>query len=114
MTSPPRLPKNLFCEPADLPTDELTELIQQAGPVRIERIVSTGQSSPDGFWYDQDEDEWVCVLRGAARLEFEEPRREISLAAGDHVFIKAHDRHRVQWTAPDQPTIWLAVFMNRK
>jgi cupin 2 domain-containing protein len=76
--------------------------------VRIERIVSHGQDSPEGFWYDQDEHEWVAVIQGAATLEFE--NEEVKLGPGDCLSIPAHRRHRVAWTTPDGPTVWLAVF----
>lgn len=98
---------NLFHDlPTNLP-DELVETIITAGQVRIERIVSQGHSSPDGFWYDQDQHEWVAVLQGAARLRFEDGIVEMN--RGDFIHIRAHQRHRVDWTSPDGPTIWLAV-----
>ncbi len=77
--------------------------------VRIERIVSTGQASPPGFWYDQPLGEWVVVLSGAARLRLAEPDQLVELKAGDYLNIPAHVRHRVEWTDPAQPTVWLAV-----
>ncbi len=92
--------------PQPLPEELVTTLVQGAG-VRIERIVSHGHASPPGFWYDQDQHEWVVVLRGAARLRFEDGI--VEMRAGDCVNIPAHTRHRVEWTAPDEPTIWLAV-----
>lgn len=84
------------------------ELLCREG-VRIERIVSTGQSSPPGFWYDQPQGEWVMVLAGRARLRLAGPDREIELAAGDWLDIPPHVQHRVEWTDPGQPTVWLAV-----
>ena len=84
------------------------ELLSRDG-VRIERIVSTGQFSPPGFWYDQPQGEWVIVLAGQARLGFAEPANEVELSAGDYLNIPPHVRHRVEWTDPDQPTVWLAV-----
>ena len=102
------IPTNLF---ADLPTDlpaELVRTLAAAPGVRIERIVSHGHASPPGFWYDQDEAEWVAVVRGAARLRFED--RTVEMRPGDHLTIPAHRRHRVEWTTPDEPTVWLAVF----
>lgn len=93
--------------PDDL-SEEVTETLVQARSVRIERIVSNGQASPDGFWYDQSEDEWVVVLAGAARLQFE-GEEPLAMKAGDAVLIPAHRRHRVEWTTPDEPTIWLAI-----
>ena len=101
---------NLF---ADLPTDlpeELVEVLAENKHVRIERIVSTGQASPDGFWYDQEEAEWVIVLKGEAKLLFEGDDEPIHMKPGDFVNIPAHRKHRVEWTTPDEPTVWLAVF----
>ena len=91
-------------------TDEhIEKLIDRAG-VRIERIVSHGHASPEGFWYDQEENEWVVLLAGAARLRFENDDTTIELGPGDHINIPAHTRHRVDWTQPETDTIWLAVF----
>lgn len=90
--------------------EEFTDLLKRPG-VRIERIVSTGQASPPGFWYDQPHDEWVILLKGAAGLaiEGEEERR---LKPGDYVLLPAHKRHRVTFTAVDEPTVWLAVHID--
>ncbi len=88
--------------------EQVTALLERGG-VRIERIVSHGQASPPGFWYDQEEHEWVLLVRGAARLEYEDGET-LSLEAGDWVDIPAHRRHRVAWTDPARMTLWLAVF----
>ena len=102
---------NLFHDiPSPLPEELLTTLLS-TGPVRIERIVSHGHASPEGFWYDQDQSEWVVVLKGAARLRFEDESSPHELRSGDFIHIPAHRRHRVEWTTPDEPTIWLAVFL---
>jgi cupin 2 domain-containing protein len=96
----------------DLPPGGAGELIERLagnGAVRIERIVSRGEASPDGFWYDQAEAEFVLVLSGAARLSFADGE-VTALAPGDWLDIPPHRRHRVDWTDPDQPTVWLAVF----
>ena len=99
---------NIFTElPRDLPEELFTKLLQVPG-IRIERIVSHGHCSPNGFWYDQDQPEWVLVLKGATRIEFED--RALELRPGDFINIPAHQRHRVAWTTPDEPTIWLAVY----
>ena len=99
---------NLFADlPVHLPDEVFTTLVESAC-VRIERIVSHGQASPEGFWYDQDEHEWVVVLKGAARLRFED--QTIEMKPGDFVNIAAHRKHRVEWTTPEEPTVWLAVF----
>lgn len=98
---------NLFTDlPPHLP-DELFTTLLEATDVRIERIVSRGHASPEGFWYDQDRHEWVVVLKGAARLRFED--EVIEMKPGDFMNIPAHRKHRVEWTPPDEPTIWLAV-----
>ncbi|MBI2480529.1 MAG: cupin domain-containing protein [Planctomycetia bacterium] len=99
---------NLFSHVPDALQQELTQTLVSAGSIRIERIVSHGHASPDGFWYDQPECEWVVVLHGAARLQFED--ESIELQPGDFVHIPVHRKHRVDWTTPDEPTIWLAVF----
>lgn len=99
---------NLFAHIPESLQEELTETLVSAGSMRIERVVSHGQASPEGFWYDQREHEWVVVLQGAARLRFEDGTTE--LKPGDFVNIPAHRKHRVEWTTPAEPTIWLAVF----
>ena len=101
---------NLFADlPQHLP-DELVTTLLDAANVRIERIVSHGHASPEGFWYDQDQHEWVVVLKGAARLRFEGDEQPVEMKPGDFVNIPSHKKHRVEWTTPDEPTIWLAVF----
>src|SRR5208283_3543324 len=100
---------NLFADlPQPLP-DELFTTLLAAADVRIERIVSHGHASPEGFWYDQDQPEWVVVLKGAARVRFEDGI--VALKPGDCIDIPAHQRHRVEWTTPEEPTIWLAVYV---
>ena len=101
---------NLFAElPATAAVDEqFREILQRPG-LRIERIVSTGQSSPPDFWYDQPQGEWVLVLQGEAKLRFAYAAEARHLRAGDYVDIPPHCRHRVEWTTAGQITIWLAV-----
>ncbi|SDZ77786.1 cupin domain-containing protein [Microbulbifer marinus] len=94
--------------PDDHTTEHFFDLIRTEN-VRIERIVSHGQNSPESGWYDQDEHEWVIVLEGAGTIQFEDGR-EITLDKGDYINIPAHARHRVSWTEPDKMTLWLAVF----
>ena len=97
---------------ANLPAaaaEEIAETFASGRGVRIERLVSHGQASPDGFWYDQDEAEFVVLLAGAARLRFADGETR-SLEPGDWIDIPAHRRHRVEWTDPERPTVWLAVF----
>lgn len=88
-------------------TEQCADLLKRPG-IRIERIVSTGQASPPGFWSDQDWDEWVLVISGSAGLLIA-GAPEKTLKAGDSVFLPAHTRHRVNWTADNEPTVWLAV-----
>src|SRR5258707_7745181 len=91
---------------------EFVEVLAQGRGVRIERIISAGQASPPGFWYDQPDDEFVVLLAGAAVLRFEEGDRCFDLVPGDWVDIPAHVRHRVESTQADPPTVWLAVHIN--
>jgi cupin 2 domain-containing protein len=97
---------------ADLPTqladEEITTLLAIPG-LRIERIVSTGQASPPGFWYDQPQAEWVLLLHGSAGLLLEGEAAPRRLKSGDHLLLPARLRHRVAWTDPREPTVWLAV-----
>ncbi len=99
--------KNVFADlPQHLPRELVQTLLSAAG-VRIERIVSHGHASPEGFWYDQGRHEWVMVLKGAARLRFEDGT--VEMRPGDFLNIPAHTKHRVDWTTPDGPTVWLGV-----
>ncbi len=101
--------KNLFAAiPVDTSREAFDDLLNVPG-LRIERIVSHGQKSPPRFWYEQDEDEWVIVLQGSATLQLEGRDTLVSLESGDHYWIPAGLRHRVDATAPGRPTIWLAV-----
>ena len=100
---------NLFENiPDDLSSEHFIDLIK-AKNVRIERIVSLGHTSPDVGWYDQDENEWVIVLEGSGTILFEN-EIECVLNKGDYLNIPAHTKHKVSETAPNNLTIWLAVF----
>lgn len=88
--------------------EEVTLLVEAPG-LRVERIVSRGHHSPDGFWYDQREHEWVLLVSGAAVLAYPDGRR-LALGPGDRVDLPPHERHRVEWTDPRQDTVWIAVF----
>ena len=102
-------PKNLFDDiPSDLP-EELFTTIHKARSFRIERIVSQGHGSSPGFWYDQDEHEWVIVLQGSATIRFEGQLEPVKLPTGAYLNIPAHARHRVESTSPTEKTIWLAI-----
>lgn len=101
---------NLF---ADLPVAkqaaERLEILLVRPGLRIERIVSTGQASPPGFWYEQVDAEWVVLLAGEALLRFEDETEARRLQAGDWLHIEPRRRHRVEWTIADTPSVWLAV-----
>ncbi len=92
----------------DPPAEQFEELLSRSG-FRVERIVSTGQASPPGFWFDQDIGEWVVLLSGAAEIQFEDDTEPRRMVAGDWINIEPHRRHRVNWTDPSQPTVWLAI-----
>lgn len=97
---------------AALPDHAEVEIFDEilSGPdLKIERIVSYGQASPPGFWYDQESHEWVMVVRGRAGLQFEEGGEIVELGPGEYLNIAARERHRVAWTSADEPTVWLAV-----
>lgn len=99
---------NLFESlPEDISKEVFSEIIQGEN-IRIERIVSKGHSSPEAGWYDQDDNEWVIVLKGEAKLSFEN-NNDVHLVAGSHLNIPAHTKHKVTWTKPGTETIWLAV-----
>ena len=100
--------QNLFSLPEPLPAEEVSEPLIPDQGLLIERIISTGQTTPEGEWYDQDRDEWVLLLQGAATLAYEDGRT-LHLGPGDYILIPAHGRHRVEHTSQDPPCIWLAV-----
>jgi cupin 2 domain-containing protein len=102
--------KNIF---KDIPvnmTEELVEIISETDNIRIERIVSRAHSSPNDFWYDQEKNEYVIILKGRAGLAFEDRDDVIVMGPGDYLDIPAHARHRVEWTDPEEDTIWLAIY----
>ena len=99
---------NLWEIPVGLLQQEQIDALWTAKGARVERIVSIGHTSPDGFWYDQSEDEWLVLLQGEAVLQFEEGEKR--LQAGEILLIPAHQKHRVAFTTADPPCIWLCVF----
>lgn len=88
---------------------ELFEELFQLDGVKAERIISNGHSSPPGDWYDQSWNEWVMVVAGEALIRLESEPEPRHLKAGQWLLLPAHCRHRVEWTVPDQETIWLAL-----
>jgi cupin 2 domain-containing protein len=101
---------NIFSDIPDNIPEEIFETIISSETISIERIISKGHRSLKGFWYDQEKNEWVILLKGAARIRFENQEEPIHLKPGDHIHIPAHCRHRVEWTDPDCTTVWIAVF----
>lgn len=100
---------NIFKLPNQLPSTELFETLLDRDRVLIERVVSTGQITPPGEWYDQDRHEWLIVLQGVGELSYEDGSR-IKLIKGDYLFIPAHHKHRVEYTSTEPPCIWLTIF----
>jgi cupin 2 domain-containing protein len=101
--------RNLFTDlPIETADEVFTDLLSGEN-WRLVRIVSNGQTTPEGEWHDQDEYEWVLLLRGAAALLFEGETQPQTLKPGDFVHIPPHKKHRVAWTDTEQPTVWLAL-----
>jgi len=107
---------NIFQLPNALPKaidSEIFEDVFNNGKIKIERIVSTGQITPNNEWYDQAQQEWVLLLQGKATLLFDnENGTKIHLQTGDYLLIPAHKRHRVIFTSKEPPCIWLAIFFD--
>ena len=100
---------NLFADISATIPEEIFQTLLTGSNLRVERIVSLGHSSPDGFWFDQNENEWVVLLKGAAKLRLENADELVEMQPGSFVNIPAHQRHRVEWTDPNEPTVWLAI-----
>jgi len=94
--------------PVELP-EEIFDTLCSTDNVRIERIVSRGHASPEGFWYDQENNEFILIVQGSAGLRLENESDIMVLKTGDYLNIGAHVKHRVEWTDPAGETIWLAV-----
>lgn len=92
------------------PGQETSQTLLETGAFRLLRIHSRSACSPPGFWYDQAEAEWVCLLQGSARLQFDDEEVERELNRGDSLMIAPHRRHRLVATEGGEGTIWLALF----
>ena len=101
--------ENIFQLPNSLPQTELSEMLVDSNQITITRIISTGQVTPKGEWYDQERDEWLIVLQGEGKLGYEDGSH-IKLTTGDYLFIPAHQKHRVEYTSTEPPCIWLTIF----
>lgn len=101
---------NIFENIPDHIPEELFQEILQTKNFKVERIVSRGHSSPDNEWYDQEENEWIILLKGSAGLLFEGDEKVVVLRSGDYINIPLHSKHRVEWTDPNMETVWLAFY----
>lgn len=99
---------NIFENIVASENEEFLKIIKKEN-IKIERIVSTGQTTPKNFWYNQKRNEFVIVLKGEAIIEFKD-KRTVVLKEGDYLNIKAHKKHRVKYTSQEEPTVWLAIF----
>lgn len=95
--------------PAVPPGEERFDTLVRTGSVRVERVVSLDARSPEGFWYEQETEEWVLVVTGSACVVQESPPQRFELAAGQWIQIPAKCRHRVESTSPDEATVWVAI-----
>ncbi len=105
-------PQNIFNDIPDNLKNEFIETICTSQHLRIERIISKGHKSAPGFWYDQEDDEWLIVLHGEAKIEYESGEMQ-HLTAGSYTNIAAHVKHRVAWCSTTTETIWLAIHYQR-
>ncbi len=105
---------NIFADIPDPGEGESLETLAETDRFRLERIVSHGEATPAGQWFDQDRDEWVILLSGSAGLRFEEESRIRELRPGNYLLIPAHRRHRVEWTEAGGTTVWLALHYERE
>lgn len=105
------MPDNLLAALPAVVDGEVFETLLEAGALRIERITSHNARSPETGWYEQGHAEWVALIAGQAAIAFEDEPGELLLAAGDYLLIEAQRRHRVLWTDPKGPTVWLALHL---
>ena len=104
---------NLFAGIPEAIPREISDILLETPGFFLERIVSAGQATPEGEWYDQETHEWVVLLSGSAGLLFAGEDQARVLRPGDYVLIPAHCRHRVAWTDPEEKTVWLALHFKR-
>ena len=103
------LKKNIFDNIASNIPEEIIESLIESDGIKVERIISKGHFSPKDFWYDQDKNKFVILLKRSAKLLFENDE-QIILSEGDYISIPAHKKHHVEWTDPETETNWLAIF----
>ncbi|BFM10242.1 hypothetical protein R50072_03950 [Simiduia litorea] len=100
--------KNIFEHLPDASDEEKFQMLLAQPNLKIERIVSNGQSTAKGYWYDQEQSEWIMLLQGGAGIEFK-GQKPFALKPGDYLNIPARQQHRVAWTEPNMTTLWLAI-----
>ena len=105
---------NLFAQYPEKHSEELIEEITSGASFTLKRIVSQGHATPQGEWYDQEQEEWVILLKGSADIIIEDKAEIVSLRPGDYVHLPAHRKHRVERTDPDTETVWLALHYEPK
>ncbi len=101
--------QNLFSRFPESISKEIFETLLKTESFKLERIISTGQSTTAKKWLNQDTNEWVILLKGSAGLLFKEENKILTMKPGDYIHIPAHKLHRVEWTDKNEPTIWLAL-----
>lgn len=104
-----KITRNIF---SNIPLDfkeEFIEPLVKDPQVKIDRIISRGHRSARDFWYNQDENEFVLILQGEAKLKFKDEKGIVYMGKGDYMIIPAHKEHRVQWTSKNEDTLWLTV-----
>ena len=102
--------KNFFDTNGNISSTEIFENVIVGDNLRVERIISHGQTTPPGEWYNQEQDEWVLVLQGEARIAYMDGS-DITLCKGEHLFLPRHKKHRISYTST--PCLWLAVFADK-
>ena len=100
---------SLFVQIPEIVSEEISDTLFKSDQLKIERIISQGNSTAKDEWLKQDRDEWVLLVQGAAKLSFKDKAEIIEMKPGEYILIKADTKHRVEWTDPKQKTIWLAV-----
>ncbi len=103
---------NIFSKKINSQSDEVADTLYFSQNTKVERIISMGHKSPDGFWYNQSEDEFVILVQGSAKLEFEN-NEEICLEKGDSLLIPAYKKHRIIYTSINPQCIWICIFSKK-
>ncbi len=116
MKNPVTIPaiSNFFSHTHSVTSEEIFETLVSTRNVKIERIISKGQGTPDNEWLTQNLSEWVILLKGSAILSFEESKKTIKMNPGDYILIPANTKHRVEWTDPDNQSFWLAIHFDKE